>query len=263
MHVHRGSWRFPTCRGSDGCMTHAQPRARRGAARSGALGGGRGDAARNRRPAARKRGIGRPVQTPTTRSISRPLRRHALRAGGAGAHRRAPARRSPRSRRCWPSTARCSPSSRRISGRCFGGAARTRHDRRRARLRTSPARAASRRARRATISSASRRCPAAARRSSPAAGWSRTSPATICPSCWPAPGARWPSLTEVTFKVLPAAGDRGDARRARRSTTDAVDRALARRWARALEVAGAAHLPEAIAAELPDTSFAPAGALRR
>ena len=37
---------------------------------------------------------------------------------------------------------------------------------------------------------ASWRCRAAARRSVRAAAWSRTSPATICASCWPAPGAR-------------------------------------------------------------------------
>ena len=56
--------------------------------------------------------------------------------------------------------------------------------------RTCRARGASRPARRAIISSASRRCPAAAKRSNPAAAWSRTSPAMTSASSSPARGVR-------------------------------------------------------------------------
>ena len=56
---------------------------------------------------------------------------------------------------------------------------------------TSRARGGSRPGRRATICWACAASPARGRRSRPAAGWSRTSPATTCASCSPAPTARW------------------------------------------------------------------------
>ena len=162
---------FPTCRGSDRDSNDdvCRPDRRRGRARSRALGGGRGAAARSLRPwlEARRRPAG--AGGAWTRSF-RAFRRHALRAGGAGAFRQAPARRWRRSKRCSTATTRCSPSSRWISGRSSArraGAARSA-----ARSRQMPAaRAASRPARRATMCSASTPSPAAARHSSRAGAW--------------------------------------------------------------------------------------------
>ena len=168
-----GRWRFRICRGSErAAMTDTlKPRDAKDveAAVDWAL--GRGQAARDRRPRLEARAsAGRRRRDLSARSL-RPLRRHALRAGGAGAlgqGRHAARRDRGAARRA---TTRSSPSSRWTTARCFGAARRARHDRRRARREPLAARAASRRARRAIISSASRRSRAAARRSSPAGAW--------------------------------------------------------------------------------------------
>ena len=100
---------------------HAQAARRQGRRERRAMGARRGQGARDRRPRLQARDRPAGADRPHARSV-RPLRRHALRAGGAGAERARPARRSPRSRRCSPPRASSWPSSRWTTGRCSGGA---------------------------------------------------------------------------------------------------------------------------------------------
>ena len=172
MHVHAGrSRRFPIFRGSDG---HGHERKSQTARRSGGRAGhptGRSPAARrskssamapNARSAGRRNGTPRSIYPgcPASRCTSRPSWCCPPR----------PARRWPRSRRWRPQAGRRWLSSRWITDRC--SVARRAPARSAARWRrTFPARAASRPAPRAIISSVSTPFPGAARRSNPAAGW--------------------------------------------------------------------------------------------
>ena len=112
---------------------------------------------------------------------------------------------------------------------------------------TCPARAGSRLARRATISSACMRCPDAARPSSPAAAWSRTSRATTCRRPCRLVGhacrRHRPDLQGAARRR-----DRDDAGDSRPlPTRTAGRRAMALSMGSSAEVSGAAHLPHGIA----------------
>ena len=135
----------------------------------GAMGAGRRQGRGDRRPRleARHRPAG------ANRPHARPLRAHrrdALRARGAGAlgKGRHAARRDRGAGRSQGPAARLRAHGLRAAAR---RRRRPRHDRRRAWPQICPVRAASRPAPRATISSASPRCPDAAKPSSPAAAW--------------------------------------------------------------------------------------------
>ena len=101
-----------------------------------------------------------------------------------------PAPRSARSSGRWRNATSSSPSSRPTTARC-SAPGRAPAASAAPSPATCPGRGACAPAPRATTCSAPRRSPAAASASRAAAKWSRTSPATICASCWPAPTARW------------------------------------------------------------------------
>ena len=111
---------------------HDQLQAARRATTSRTPCNGRSAAASRSRSSAtaRKRALGRPPQMRRDPRSFRALRRHPLRAAGAGAVAPRPARRSPRSRRCSPRRASRWRSSRWITGRC-SAARGPRHHRRR------------------------------------------------------------------------------------------------------------------------------------